>query len=114
VSIRTPGSGPDECAAATKHQIRTTHRYGYRCGEWADLLTVAPAPDKRDCYVVRFEDGATDYWVVNDIDGRYELSRMSSMTSWSPSVRVHIWSCSLVKDASAGMYGAMRSCLTWN
>lgn len=53
-------------------EIRTTHPYGFRSGEWAQLLTIAPAPEGRDCYVVRFPDGATDYWVVNDPDGQYE------------------------------------------
>jgi hypothetical protein len=57
----------------TSPQIRTMHRYGFRSGEWADLLTTAPAPDKSDCYVVRFEDGVTDYWVVNDPAGQYEF-----------------------------------------
>ena len=57
-------------------QIRTMHRYGFRSGEWADLLTVAPAPDKRGCYVVRFKDGVTDFWVVNDSDGQYEFREL--------------------------------------
>jgi len=54
--------------------IRTNHPYGYRSGQWAELLTTAPAPNKRDCYVVRFPDGATDFWVVDDPDGQYELA----------------------------------------
>ena len=54
-------------------QIRTMHHHGFRCGEWAELLTTAPAPDDRDCYVVRFDDGMTDYWVVQDPNGQYEF-----------------------------------------
>ena len=54
--------------------IRTNHRYGYRSGQWAELLTTVPAPDKSDCYVVRFPDGVTDYWVVNDPNGEYEFA----------------------------------------
>jgi hypothetical protein len=52
--------------------IRTTHPYGFRCGQWAEVLTIAPDPEGRDCYIVRFPDGTTDYWVVTDPDGGYE------------------------------------------
>lgn len=64
-------------------EIRTMHRHGFRSGEWAELLTVAPAPDKSDCYVVRFPDGVTDYWVANDPDGQYE-TRSSALEGDNP------------------------------
>lgn len=64
-------------SARIEQQVRTMHRYGFRSGEWATLLTTAPAPDKSDCYVVRFEDGVTDYWVVNDPDGFYEFREIA-------------------------------------
>lgn len=54
-------------------EIRATHRHGFRNGEWARLLTTAPAPDGTDCYVVEFSDGATDFWRVNDPDDPYEF-----------------------------------------
>lgn len=58
-------------------EIRTLHPAGYRSGEWAELLTTAPAPEEdvmnRSCYVVRFPDGAVDFWVVGDPDGMYEF-----------------------------------------
>lgn len=53
--------------------VRTMHPYGYRSGQWAELLTIAPDPEGRDCLVVRFPDMATDYWVLDDPDGRYEF-----------------------------------------
>ncbi len=56
--------------------IRHTHRYGFRCGEWAELLTTAPDPEGRDCYVVRFPDGVTDFWVVDDPCEPYEFSEL--------------------------------------
>jgi hypothetical protein len=49
------------------------HPYAFRSGQWAELLTVAPDPEEHDCYVVRFPDGVTDFWVVADIDGQYEM-----------------------------------------
>jgi hypothetical protein len=64
----------------TPRQIRTMHHFGFRSGEWADLLTVAPDPEPgRDCYVVRFADGATDDWVVDDPDGKYEFRAVESL-----------------------------------
>lgn len=59
--------------AADATHIRTMHHYGYRCGQWAELLTTLPDPEGRDCYLVRFPDGATDMWVVNDLNGQYEF-----------------------------------------
>lgn len=54
--------------------IRGTHPFQFRSGEWAELLTTAPSPDGKDCYVVRFRDGATDYWRVDDSVERYEFT----------------------------------------
>jgi hypothetical protein len=53
-------------------KIRATHPYSYRSGQWAELLTTAPGTD-RDCYVVQFPDGATDFWVVDDQHAGYEF-----------------------------------------
>lgn len=53
--------------------IRTMHPNGFRSGQWATLLSIAPAED-RDCYLVQFPDGATDFWVVDDPDGKYEFA----------------------------------------
>ena len=57
----------------TAKLIRATHPYGFRSGEWAEILTIAPDPEGRDCYVVRFSDGFTDYWPVNDPSDPYEF-----------------------------------------
>jgi hypothetical protein len=53
--------------------IRTMHPYGYRSGEWATLAGQVQVKG-RDCYVVRFDDGASDFWVIGDPDGQYEFS----------------------------------------
>jgi hypothetical protein len=61
--------------------IRAMHPYAYRSGQWAEILAVAPANGDRDilqpgdCYIVRFADGATDFWPVFDDAARYEFAR---------------------------------------
>lgn len=60
-------------AAPNATHIRATHPYSYRSGEWAEILSIAPAPDRRDCWIVRFPDGTTDFWVCNDPDAGYEF-----------------------------------------
>ncbi len=62
-------------------QIRATHRYAFRSGEWATILTIAPTPvlprdgdvTLRECYLVRFADGQEDFFAVNDPDAGYEF-----------------------------------------
>lgn len=54
--------------------IRGTHRWCFRSGEWAEILTTAPDPEGKDCYVVRFPDGKTDWWVVDDPLAGYEFA----------------------------------------
>jgi hypothetical protein len=58
--------------------IRSNHWARFRSGKWAEILTTVPAPDKTDCYMVRFPDGATDYWPVNDPVAEYEFSAAQS------------------------------------
>jgi hypothetical protein len=53
--------------------IRGTHHACFRSGEWAEILTTAPDPEGRDCYVVRFPDGKTDWWIVEDALAGYEF-----------------------------------------
>lgn len=55
--------------------IRGTHHHQFRSGEWAEILTIAPSPeDGKDCYVIRFADGKTDWWLVSDASDPYEFS----------------------------------------
>ena len=54
-------------------QIRQAHRFGYRSGEWADLLSESVHANGRPVYVVRFPDGATDFWVIGDEQAGYEF-----------------------------------------
>lgn len=53
--------------------IRHTHPDGFRSGEWAILRSIVPGPD-RDCYLVEFADGVTDFWAVNDPAEPYEFT----------------------------------------
>jgi hypothetical protein len=52
-------------------QIRGTHPYAFRSGEWASIAGVRR--EDRDFYVVWFDDGAMDLWVVNDPSDPYEF-----------------------------------------
>jgi hypothetical protein len=54
--------------------IRTMHHYGFRCGQWARLVTTISL-EGRDCYLVEFDDGVSDFWAVDDPAGRYEFKR---------------------------------------
>jgi hypothetical protein len=60
-------------------QIRTVHQYGFRSGEWGDLLGVV-VYRSRPCYVVAFHDDQTvrgnaelDLWPCADENGNYEF-----------------------------------------
>ena len=60
--------------------IRAMHRYAFRSGEWATLKGLASLPVRegepdRDCYLVEFDDGVTDFWPVDDADHGYEQAR---------------------------------------
>lgn len=59
--------------------IRATHPYAFRAGEWARLvttITMSPpgsARCPRECYLVRFPDGQSDFWPVADGTCGYEM-----------------------------------------
>lgn len=53
-------------------EIRATHPYGFRSGQWALLFAVQWFND-RPCYHVIFPDGFTDHWPVNDPADPYEF-----------------------------------------
>lgn len=58
--------------------IRATHRYAFRSGQWARLRGTAALPGfpegDRECYLVEFPDGVTDFWPVGDNRHGYEFS----------------------------------------
>lgn len=55
--------------------IRLTHPYGFRVGDWAELLgQVEHATTGHLCYAVRFPDGASDFWPVVDEMAGYEFA----------------------------------------
>lgn len=54
--------------------IRGTHPYVFRSGKWAELVCTMDDPGKdRRCYLVRFPDGVTDWWPVEDEAAGYEF-----------------------------------------
>jgi hypothetical protein len=63
-------------------RIRSTHRYSFRSGEWAELIgdITVPFPasagttEHRRCRVVRFADGVCDYWAIKDPSDTYEFA----------------------------------------
>lgn len=58
-------------------QIRATHRYAFRPGEWAELVGEIKADiggrPGRQCHVLRFDDGTIDLWPVDDPAAGYEF-----------------------------------------
>jgi hypothetical protein len=61
-------------------QVRGTHAYAFRSGEWANVLTIAPTPviaaggpEIRDCYLVEYADGVQDFLAVGDPHAGYEF-----------------------------------------
>lgn len=76
--------------AAVGKRIRGTHPYTFRSGEWATVRAVVQATVRvvvpfravvpgadRDCYLVEFPDGQTDYWPVVDPSEPYEFEAAS-------------------------------------
>ena len=58
-------------------EIRATHVYGFRSGEWA-VITGVEWANERPCYRVRFPDGGTDSWVIEDPSDPYEFRRRAN------------------------------------
>jgi hypothetical protein len=52
--------------------VRQTHPYGYRSGEWAEVLTTVESYG-RPCWLVEFSDGEHDWWPIEDPDAGYEI-----------------------------------------
>lgn len=52
--------------------IRATHQYGFRNGEWARVLGVVWL-NERPCYHIRFIDGKEDHWPIYDESDPYEF-----------------------------------------
>lgn len=73
-------TSPSDCVATAlrpraddeRSQIRATHPYSFRSGQWARLVSVTSGPG-RECYLVEFPDGVTDLWVVADPAAGYEF-----------------------------------------
>jgi hypothetical protein len=65
--------------------VRATHWAAYRSGKWARLAgtTVLHGfPEGgRLCYLVMFEDGAADFWPVEDRCAGYEFA-MAAAGQW--------------------------------
>ena len=57
--------------------IRATCPGAFRSGQWARLSGTAALPGfpegDRDCYLVEFPDGVTDFWPVQDWMRGYEF-----------------------------------------
>ena len=59
---------------ATVQEIRGTHPYAFRSGQWARLTGTMEDPETgRVCYAVVFPDGAADWWPVEDAVAGYEF-----------------------------------------
>jgi hypothetical protein len=62
----------EPCAETSATHVRATHGYGFRTGQWARILTVVQSRG-RDCWLVQFDDGVTDWWPIEDPIAGYEL-----------------------------------------
>lgn len=71
-------SAPPAYAPAGAIRIRATHPYAFRSGQWASLAGVMRVPGfpggDRECYLVEFPDGATDFWVATAARQDYEFA----------------------------------------
>ena len=58
-------------------QIRGTNPNHFRAGRWADLVGVdlisSLKGELRPNYLVKFDDGESDHWLVDDLDAGYEF-----------------------------------------
>ena len=58
--------------------IRATHPYCFRSGQWARISGTTSLPGfpegDRDCYLVEFADGVTDFWAVDAPGHGYEFA----------------------------------------
>lgn len=62
--------------------VRHTHHYGFRSGEWAEILAcVVHLPSGNPAYHVRFIDGVEDYFVIRDPTEPYEFKAGRELTS---------------------------------
>lgn len=54
-------------------QVRSTHPYSFRSGEWATIVREDKREDGKDTWLVQFPDGVTDVWLQFDSPARYEF-----------------------------------------
>lgn len=52
-------------------QIRSVHPYGFRSGEWGEILTTVEMDDGRVCYLIAWPESErrpveVDWWPVED------------------------------------------------
>lgn len=59
-------------SACELREVRQTHPYGFRSGQWARVLTTVESYG-RPCWLVQFPDGKLDEWVIEDPDAGYEV-----------------------------------------
>lgn len=57
-------------------QIRATHPYGFRSGQWALVIGLVWT-NGRACWHVLFPDGKTDLWPMIDPSDPYEFRPMA-------------------------------------
>lgn len=53
--------------------VRSNHWAAFHRGEWARIVTTTEMYG-RACWCIKFDDGATDVWVIDDPDAGYEFA----------------------------------------
>lgn len=66
--------------------VRGQHPACYRAGEWARIVQTVTARE-RDCWLVLFEDGKTDTWVIDDPWADYEICVTEGFPAHAPTER---------------------------
>ena len=58
--------------ARVGQQIRATHPYAFRSGQWGSIVMMAPLSE-RECWLITWPEGDTDFWPTTDPDAGYEF-----------------------------------------
>lgn len=65
-------------------QIRSAHPWAYHSGEWANvtgIVTLKVLGEERECYELKWSNGDTDEWPVNDPSAKYEFNPNTPTTT---------------------------------
>lgn len=76
--MRRPITGAGQSSRAMRPMVRGQNHNVFRSGEWAEIVGVSVQIPlgmfpRRICFDVKFDDGATDTWPIEDAAAEYEF-----------------------------------------